>query len=144
MYAAFGELCTRRRIGYIDSPLEVNLMTKRKTMLDKKQNRLLCPLCRTTVDHALTVQSTGRRGEFLPEPEPGNITQCHHCMALLEYGGSPSSLTLQIAPRGRVKEFHKLTQEGFPEPSLPELLAYIKKFRSMPERSSTACKFRPT
>jgi hypothetical protein len=119
-----------------------NLMAKKETILQKNECRLLCPVCGEKVDHAVTMLSSVQGEELYFVPEPGELTECDHCLAMLEYGGTRSALALHVAPRQRVKQFHKFTREGSREPSLPELLEYVKRFRRMPERSSHACRLR--
>lgn len=117
------------------------LWPKRKGILDEKQVRLRCPLCRAKVGPAIDIQSSAARGELCRTQDAGDLTECHRCMAMLEYSGSPGSLSLHTTPWERARQFHELAQTGCAEPSLPALLACVKKFRRMPERSRNARRF---
>jgi hypothetical protein len=69
-------------------------------------------------------------------PQPGDLTQCEHCQAMLEYiGNDRTSLSLRRATRERVDSFNRLAQEGSRVPAIPELIEYVRKHRKMPTQA---------
>jgi hypothetical protein len=112
--------------------MEGNFMAEIKMIL-QNENSLRCPRCGQKVDHTVAIQSSAREGELCFMPEPGQVTECEHCLTMLEYGGICDALTLRVAPRERVEQFHKLTREGFSETGIPELLEYVRRFLQPPK-----------
>jgi len=118
-------------------------MSKRKRSLQMKERKLRCPACGKSIeDTATATQAFVLPGEPTMLPHPGDLTECHHCLTMLEYRGAPPSLTLHPAPQERVDRFNDLTREAPCEPSLPELINYVRKYRQMPMQPPTGHRFR--
>ncbi len=109
-------------------------MSKRNRDTRTNKGKLRCPLCHAFAGFPANPQHFGLPFEPSWLSEPGDLTQCDHCLAMLEYGGELKSLTLQPAPRKRVESFNELSRVDYREPSLPELIEYVKKHRQMPRR----------
>jgi hypothetical protein len=111
-------------------------MSKKKNFNGKKQQKLRCPVCQESIYSSVDRLPFGGPMDFSLLPQPGELTQCDHCLTMLEYRGELHSPTLHVAPRKRVLEFNRLTREGHSEPSVPELLGYVMRHRQMPPSSS--------
>ncbi len=66
---------------------------------------------------------------------PGDLTDCHHCRAILEYVEDSAGLSLRLAPEHRVQELNRAAREMPREPTLSQIVDFIRKNRQMPVRS---------
>jgi len=112
----------------------------KKRYSTRKEHKLCCPVCREPMDN-LNTRDVGPYRVHL-SPQPTDLTECGHCKTMLEYAGDQMSLTLRLAPQARVDRFNELTREGPHEPSVPELIEYVRKYRRMPPRPSLGYRFR--
>jgi hypothetical protein len=117
-------------------------MSKKDRNIRKKERKPRCPVCHESIRLIADRLTPGLDGASLPLPRPGDLTQCDHCLAMLEHSGDPTSLTLQPAPQIRVDSFNNLTREGPYEPSVPELIDYVRRYRQMPLRPPIGYRFR--
>jgi DNA-directed RNA polymerase subunit RPC12/RpoP len=104
---------------------------KRQHDNDRRENTLRCPVCREKLVYETNVKVPR---EF--RSGPGDLTQCPHCRVMLEYVGDGVSLDLEPARRERVQVFEKLSREGDPALTVPEVIEYVRRYRSMPEPAS--------
>ena len=102
--------------------------------IEGRERRLKCPVCLERTGFQADRQSFGGKNEHSLSSRPGDLTQCDHCLTMLEYRGDATSLTLHVAPRERVEAFNRLSREGYREPTVPELIAYVRKYRQMPQQ----------
>lgn len=102
-------------------------MSKRICSINGKDRTLRCPVCHERTGFSEGQWNYGTSGEPSLQSKPGQLTECDHCLTLLEYQGEPGPLTLRVAPRGRVDAFNRLSRVGY-EPTVPELIAYVKKY----------------
>jgi hypothetical protein len=109
---------------------------KKNSIISKKQHKLRCPVCQEPIYSPVGRLPCGGMVDPALLSQPGELTQCDHCHTMLECGGELHSLTLHVAPRKRVLEFNRLTREGRCEPSLPELIGYVMRYRRMPPSPS--------
>jgi hypothetical protein len=109
---------------------------KRNSDLGRRGSRLRCPICHQRLGFNTHRQGLADRINSSLSPLPGDLTQCDHCLTMLEYGGELISLTLHQASRKRVEEFNKLSRDGYRQPRISELINYVNKYRQMPKRSS--------
>jgi hypothetical protein len=107
---------------------ETNEMKRAKTSM-KFKKRLSCPQCGKFRSDSLDPRVFGPKADALMA-EPGDLTECEHCGAWLEYGDSLA--TLHPAPLKRVQTVKAFLRERPPQLELPKLLAYLKKYRRMP------------
>jgi hypothetical protein len=114
-------------------------MRKKNRSTERKDRKLRCPVCHALTGATRDGQAFGIPPQFLPKP--GDLTECARCQAVLEYGGEQNSLTLRVARRERAESLRQLMRE-WPEPEIPELLAYVMKFRQMPGRLPFGHRFR--
>ena len=108
--------------------------------IGRKERRLRCPVCKEPTGFKADRECLGDGIELSLSSRPGDLTQCDHCLTMLEYRGNPTSLTLHLAPRQRVEAFNKLASEE--DPSLRELVDYVMRFRQMPRRPPIGHRFR--
>ena len=100
----------------------------RRTTINGTEWRLRCPICHGRTGFSGGRGSCGNRKGPSLQSKPGELTECDHCLTLLEYyQGEPGALTLRVAPRGRAEAFNRLSRLGY-EPTVPELIAYVKKY----------------
>lgn len=112
-------------------------MHKKEPKIRKRESRPRCPVCGRLISVISEIRGLGLQWEDVILPHSGDLTQCD-CGAMLEYAGDPASLTLSPARPDRIKAFNYQAAQADPEPSLPELVAYIMKYRRMPRRPPTA------
>jgi hypothetical protein len=117
-------------------------MSKKNRNVRKKELKPRCPECHKPIGFVADRLTVGLDRACPLLPGPGDLTQCDHCLAMLEYGGDPTSLTLKLAPRERVELLNNLTREGLREPSVPELIDYVRRYRRMPIRPLIGHRFR--
>ena len=117
-------------------------MSRKYRNVCKKERNPRCPECHKPIGFIADRLTFGLERASPLLPEPGDLTECEHCLAMLEYTGDPTLLTLQLAARGRVESFNNLTREGFREPSVPELIDYVRRYRRMPIRPLIGHRFR--
>ena len=112
-------------------------MKKTQKFGSKKQQILRCPVCKGQLETKTTVRTRSGVTRTL-NSEPGELTQCHHCKSMLEYGGLPGKLNIERARPERVRAFLDLMRETPSDMRLAELVAYVKKFRRMPPATLAA------
>jgi hypothetical protein len=117
-------------------------MSKKKRNRRKEEQKLRCPVCHKSVEDNFDVRVLGLPGGRQLPPQAGDLTECHHCLTMLEYGADATSVTLRPAPQQRIDCFNKLTREGPRELSLPELVDYVTRYRRMPLRPPVGHRFR--
>ena len=118
------------------------VMSRKDRNIRKNERKPRCPECHKPIGFIADRLTSGREGASPLLAEPGDLTECDHCLAMLEYCGNPISLTLQLARRERVETFNNLTREGFSEPNVPELIDYVRRYRQMPLRPPIGHRFR--
>lgn len=98
----------------------------------EKNCKLACPVCLRKTEYRADGRIPGQRvdAEFLPEP--GTLTACGHCKALLEFTPGTRGLKLKRCSAVRAKLFTNFGCETMDRKRLPALLAYVKKYRRMP------------
>jgi hypothetical protein len=109
-------------------------MCNKERSIRRKAGDLQCPVCHKSIDDPNSPKGLDVTEEDrLLLPQPGDLTECCHCEAMLEYGGDVTLLTLHPAPRQRIDSFNALTREAPDEPSFPELITelitYVMKYR---------------
>ncbi len=100
-----------------------------KNALPVQQN-FRCPVC-----EKLQIQDSTNRRKFdktiresdetiaeILSPQPGQLTECDHCQASLEYD---RSLVLKIASPARMKAFIRLAGLRDLTKALPDLIEYV-------------------
>jgi hypothetical protein len=117
-------------------------MSRKDRNVRKKERKPRCPECHKPIGFIADRLTFGLEGASPLLPGPGDLTECEHCLAMLEYSGDPTSLNLQLATRERVESFNNLTREKFREPSVPELIDYVRRYRQMPLRPPIGHRFR--
>jgi hypothetical protein len=106
-------------------------MRNRKHNSNRSEQKLVCPACGKQVERIFGSQ---------PEPQSplvpqiGQVTNCDHCLTMLEYIPVGTSLALRVAPQQRVDAFHKLATNTMRGPRLAELIDYVKRYRAMPTK----------
>jgi hypothetical protein len=111
----------------------ITFMSKKERGILRKKRGLRCPVCRKFVDNPSNLGDVDLTEEDrLLLPQAGDLTECCHCEAMLEYGGDVTLLTLHPAPQKRVDAFNALTRDTPDEPNFPELITYVMKYRQMP------------
>ena len=117
-------------------------MSSKHRTARNREYKLPCPVCRELLWYIADPKVFGLE-IALVRPWPGDLTECDRCHTLLEYRGDDRNrLMLQIATKERVHLWNKLAQEGAREPSLPELIEYVKKYLQMPARAVAGHRFR--
>lgn len=124
----------------------VMTVDERKTVMPKsnirgKKRNLRCPVCRKPINDPADFRRLGLKKEYRLLPQPGDLTECDHCRAILEYGGDPASLTLQLAPKKRLELLNAISRQGPHDLSFPKLIAYVMRYRQMPVRPPIGYRF---
>jgi hypothetical protein len=101
---------------------------------NQKEPKLRCPACSYRLEAKTIVRTCSGASRTL-SAAPGELTQCPHCKSMLEYGEQHGSLTVERARPQRVRAFEELERETPGALRLPELIAYVKRFRTMPPKS---------
>ncbi len=118
-------------------------MSKKHFSGRNKEGKLRCPVCHKFMAYIPNGVTFGPEME-LALSQPGGLTQCEHCSAMLEFsGGDPTSPTVRRARPERIDRFNRLAQEER-KSSIPELLDYVRKYGQMPPGSATGYRFRNT
>jgi hypothetical protein len=107
-------------------------MYKNRNVLSRER-RLRCPACRSCIDHVPNTRGLALGREDVRLPEPGDLTECHKCRTMLEYGGDPGCLSLRPAPQERIDAFRRVSHERDCTPKLSKLVEYVMKYGQMPE-----------
>ena len=95
---------------------------------EQGKHKICCPVC----DRRLKQEYGWRGGSDVREilrPEPGQLTQCDRCLAILEY---TDLRDLRPASRDRVKAFEQLGKEKPRRAGLSEVIRYVVRYRQMP------------
>ena len=116
-------------------------MRKNGRSTRKKERKLRCPVCREFIDEMPDMRDVGLHG-FPMLPQPGDLTECERCLALLEYTGDFTSPTLQRASKERVDCFNKLSRQKPRELTVPEVIDYVRRNRQMPSATPAGHAFR--
>lgn len=132
--------CYRTNATRVDERNTV--MSRKYRNVCKKELKPRCPECHKTIGFIADRLTFGLEGASPLIPGPGDLTECEHCLAMLEYSLDSTSLTLRLARRERVETFNNLTREGFSEPNVPELIDYVRRYRQMPQRPPIGHRFR--
>jgi hypothetical protein len=105
-----------------------------------KEGKLRCPACHEFMAYIAEGGAFGQKSEVALS-QPGELTECEHCGTMLEFSGDdPASPVVRRARPERVRWFNRLAQEE--ELSIPELIAYVRKYRLMPPGLVTGHRFR--
>jgi hypothetical protein len=116
-------------------------MSKKPFSGRSKEGKLRCPVCHEFMADIAEGGAFGQKSEFALS-QPGDLTECEHCRTMLEFSGDdPASLVVRRASPERVRWFNRLAQED-KEPSIPELIEYVRKYRLMPPGPATGYRFR--
>ena len=107
---------------------------RNKQKQESRSKRLRCPACTGPIESSTIVRTrSGAKGVL--SAAPGELTECEHCHAMLEYGGRPGELTLYRARPNRVQAFRALEKERANALELPALVAYVMRYRTMPRKT---------
>jgi hypothetical protein len=118
-------------------------MSKRKRYFETRERKQRCPLCSKVIEDPATALLTSTpKGQRSVLPVTGDLTECTHCRAVLEYWCDSSSISLQPAVPERVKAMKSLALEMSRDPSLSEVISHVRKYRQMPVQPLTAYRFR--
>ena len=114
-------------------------MKKRHNFV-KRERRLKCPACGKALEEARTPgPSPSERLAFIAA-RSGDLTQCGHCAAVLEYCENPAGLTLRVAPPERVEQINQVIP--YRQPTLSQTIEFVRKTRQMPQLSISEHRFR--
>jgi hypothetical protein len=117
-------------------------MSKKPFSGRSKEGKLRCPVCHEFMADIAEGGAFGQKSEFALS-QPGDLTECEHCRTMLEFSGDDPALPIVRRARPeRVRCFNRLAQEE--EPSIPELINYVRKYGLMPPRPTTGHRFRNT
>jgi len=100
-------------------------MSKAYTGIPKSNSKMQCPLCNRSI-----IRTAGTYLEAELAPKAGDVTDCDHCHALLEYRSDGDRLTLVRTSKARAAMFNQLGRER--RLNIPDMIAYVTKYRSMP------------
>ncbi len=90
-----------------------------------REVKLKCSECGTKIESTLV---EARPKWMFNGPQAGQLSECQHCEAILEYVETGiGSLQLRLAPERRTRQIREL--DGAP-PSLPRLSALVEAARS--------------
>lgn len=100
----------------------------RKNELSEKERRnLKCPLCGKTIARA-EIRSFGLQGGA----QPGELTECGSCFAILEFRGDRTCPTLHPASRERARQLANFERSLVLDFKLSELIEHVRRYRQMP------------
>jgi hypothetical protein len=110
-------------------------MRKRNHAPIQTRPKLRCPVCQEfVVDTCFPVGSTFRNRD-LASPQPGQLTDCSRCHAVLEYAIDWDKLVLRAAPKWRVREL--TASEPARAPRLSELVEAARTSFRVPKNSGS-------
>jgi hypothetical protein len=110
------------------SQKEQSMRKKNQTMRTKEQ-KLTCPVCHKPIKANTNLSMIDPEKREIFRSRPGDLTECPHCLVILELQGDP--LSLRRPSKDRVQRFNELTRES-KERSLAGLLEYVRRYRQMP------------
>ena len=106
-------------------------MRRKERNTDQGTHQLVCPACGKRIKRAF---GSHREPESPLVPQIGQLTECDHCLAILEYIPRAALLALRLAPRKRMDAFSELVKDTLREPRLVEIIDYVMTYRAMPSR----------
>ncbi len=102
-----------------------------KSNKDTMRTKVLpCPACHKPIKEHADLSRCDFEQRNILSSRPGDLTECPHCLAMLEFQGDP--LVLRRPSKDRIKRFNELTRREPRQGQLAELLAYVRRYRRMP------------
>ena len=106
-------------------------MQKKQRNEPKKETKLKCPVCRRPINNYPHFDRPGDIHEAEMQPERGDLTECDHCQAILEYALESARLTLQPVSAVRKRLFDRLSSECPEQQNTPELIEYARRYMAI-------------
>ena len=114
-----------------------NLMKQTNRTKYDNNFELLCPVCGMTTGYRTDGQVLGPPIDVEFLPQPGDLTECDNCDALLTFGGHEGVLRLLRCSPTRAESFNALAREHS-NCDLSTLVKYAMEYRQMPANLTTA------